>query len=94
MQLKGPWTKLIVVVMLATPLSSSTSYKVKTKNHPVNKVLLSQLKVKKNYKFYLASGAVLKVLVDSVENERVHERMLGLSRDKPLKEASMTLLIV
>ncbi|HET6540593.1 MAG TPA: hypothetical protein VFG46_08925 [Chryseolinea sp.] len=38
--------------------------------------------MKKNYKFYLSSGAVLKLRVDSVENERVHERMLGLSRDK------------
>ena len=75
-------TNLIVIVVLATALSSCTSHKVITKNHPVNNELLSQLKVNKKYKFYLASGAVLKVRVDSVENERVYGRMLGSSRDK------------
>ena len=76
------WTNLIVFVMLATTLSSCTSYKVITKNHAVDKELLSQLRVNKKYKFYLASGAVLKVRVDSVENERVYGQMWGSSRDK------------
>ena len=77
-----PSTNLIVVAIAATTLTSCTSYKDITKKNPINKEFLSQLKVNKRYKLYLNSGAVLKVRVDSIENERVYGRMWGSSRDK------------
>jgi hypothetical protein len=63
---------LVFVILIS---SSCTSYLTVARNEAINKEVLSQLKLKKKYKFELASGQKLRIMLDSVSNDRIYGRL-------------------
>jgi hypothetical protein len=69
------YTKLLISALFVTTLTSCTTYKTIASKEQINEVFLSQLKTNKKHKFYLTSGIVLKVHIDSIDTERIYGRM-------------------
>ena len=69
------YTNLLVSTLLVATFTSCTSYKTIAKKETINKEFLSQLKTNKKYKFYLTSGVVLHVRLDSIDSERMYGQM-------------------
>jgi len=79
------YANLLISTLFVATLTSCTTYKTIAKKEEINEVFLSQLKTNKKHKFYMTSGIVLKVHIDSIDTERIYGRMRQSSDGKTRK---------